>query len=276
MVGNPAGVDADGNPTPATGVYADIEDATSDIVNVIGNPAGVGTNATGLYAVIENATSDTLSQDDVSDIVSDLLAGLLGSRGVPKITVDELLNQSVLLSNEQNQNYDFNNDGTVDARDALELLKNPDLGGGTDSTGVFKDIDDVTKQVDTINDLIGRPATDDDAATGIFAALAGAENLSIDDVKDTVEGILNDVGLNSKAQQDVQDIVGGALGSPAGVDENGDAVDPTGIYAELESLGGGGSIRNRKTRRTRPYRHCYRRRRRRYGGTRCRRRFRRP
>ena len=220
VVGNPAGVDADGNPTPATG----------------------------LYAAIETATSDTLSQDDVSDIVSDLLAGILGSRGVPKITIDEVLNQSVLPPNEQNQDYDINKDGTVDSRDALELAKNPDLiSEGKDSTGVFKDIDDVAKQVDTINDLIGRPATDDDVATGIFAALAGAENLSIDDVKSTVEGILNENGLNSKAQQDVQDIVDEALGSPAGVDENGDAVDPTGIYAELESLGAAGLSETAKT-----------------------------
>ena len=181
---------------------------TNTVNAAVGTPSGVDENgnaipATGLHKTIEDATGGTLTGDDVTKAVQDLV-------------------------------------GTPADEDA-----------GTEATGLYKALTDTDLDVEAINDILGNPGeTVGDfttAPTGLFKTLSELNNLSEKDVADAVEAALNDVGLSTKAQQDVADIVDGALGSPASVDENGNAVDPTGIYKELADLEAAGLSTNAKS-----------------------------
>jgi len=180
---------------------------TNTVNAAVGTPSGVDENgnvipATGLHKTIEDATGGTLTGDDVTKAVQDLV-------------------------------------GTPADEDA-----------GTEATGLYKALTDTDLDVEAINDILGNPGeTVGDfttAPTGLFKTLSELNNLSEDDVADAVEAALNDAGLSTKAQQDVANIVGEALGSPASVDENGDATDPTGIYKELADLEAAGLSTNAK------------------------------
>jgi hypothetical protein len=239
----------------ATGLYAYIDDAVQTLKNsgltneevqatvegIVGTPATGDAEATGIYAQLEGLGTvidnlNDLSTDDVKTIVSDAVSALnnLSEEDVNTI-VEDIVGTPATDDAEATGLYatigDLNNisadDVTTIVADALAGLENLST-------------DDVQTVVDGI---IGSPATDDAAATGIYAALDSNTNAILDilgapateDTESTglysyIDNAVDNLGLS------LQDLIGN-VGTAAEYDADGNLVTaPTGIYAEIADL----------------------------------------
>ncbi len=113
--------------------------------------------------------------------------------------------------------------------------------------------DEVGKLIDTAIDALPEGLSTEDVSGAINTALEGLENLSSTDVDTAITDALADINnlssedvqgivdtaigdLNDLSTTDVDKIVSDALGSPATVDEEGNPVDATGVYATIADL----------------------------------------
>ncbi len=218
-VGAIASGDAD-----ATGLYGYIDEAvqnlkdagltneqvTETINEIIGGPATGDAEATGIYATLDALGTNIdnlndLSVDDVSTIVSDALSELnnLSTEDVTKLITDALTG--------------LNDLNTED----VETIVSNALSGIENLSS--EDVETV------VNNIIGSPATEDAAATGIYALVSNLNNLGTDDVETIVSNALS--GLENISEEDVQGVVNNIVGAPA-TDDAG----ATGIYAVIDSL----------------------------------------
>ena len=223
-IGTPAGVDDNGNPLDATGLYADLGNLSTDIgdvADVLGNPAeldvdgNVVTEPTGVFANF--AAVDT--RLDTIDTVTTNLTNAIGA--------------------------------------AAQL--------GVDSTGLYAYIDSAVKTLQdagltqeqvatTVTEIVGSPATDDAAATGVYAEL-GNLGLDLDSIVSTLGTPATDdaasTGLygyidtaTAKLTEDISEL-SETVGDPAVLDEEGNVVEEaTGVFADLATLEASGLTRD--------------------------------
>jgi hypothetical protein len=227
-VGTPSGVDENGNVIPATGLHKTIEDATGGtltgddvtkaVQDLVGTPAdeAAGTEATGLYKAL---TDTDLDVEAINDIL-----------GNPGETVGDFTTAPTGLFKTLSE---LNNLSEDDVADAVEAALN-DAGL---STKAQQDVADI------VDEALGSPATDDDAATGIYKELADLEAAGLStNAKADVEKLIGDVigsaeegtgvlgaidNLNDLSDSDVTDIVKEIVGS---------AEDNTGLFGALAGL----------------------------------------
>jgi hypothetical protein len=237
-VGAIASGDAD-----ATGLYGYIDEAvqnlkdagltneqvTETINEIIGGPATGDAEATGIYATLDALGTNIdnlndLSVDDVSTIVSDALSELnnLSTEDVTKLITDALTGLNDLNTEDVTKLI-------TDALTGLNDLNTEDVE--TIVSNALSGIENLSSEdVETVvNNIIGSPATEDAAATGIYALVSNLNNLGTDDVETIVSNALS--GLENISEEDVQGVVNNIVGAPA-TDDAG----ATGIYAVIDSL----------------------------------------
>jgi hypothetical protein len=218
-VGAIASGDAD-----ATGLYGYIDEAvqnlkdagltneqvTETINEIIGSPATGDAEATGIYATLDTlgtsiANLNDLSVADVSTIVSDALSELnnLSAEDVTKLITDALTG--------------LNDLNTED----VETIVSNALSGIENLSS--EDVETV------VNNIIGSPATEDAAATGIYALVSNLNNLSTEDVQTVVTEALS--GLENLSTADVEAVVENLVGTPAT-----DDAEATGVYSLISDL----------------------------------------
>jgi hypothetical protein len=218
-VGAIASGDAD-----ATGLYGYIDEAvqnlkdagltneqvTETINEIIGSPATGDAEATGIYATLDALGTNIdnlndLSVDDVSTIVSDALSELnnLSTEDVTKLITDALTG--------------LNDLNTED----VETIVSNALSGIENLSS--EDVETV------VNNIIGSPATEDAAATGIYALVSNLNNLSTEDVQTVVTEALS--GLENLSTADVEAVVENLVGTPAT-----DDAEATGVYSLISDL----------------------------------------
>jgi hypothetical protein len=218
-VGAIASGDAD-----ATGLYGYIDEAvqnlkdagltneqvTETINEIIGSPATGDAEATGIYATLDALGTNIdnlndLSVDDVSTIVSDALSELnnLSAEDVTKLITDALTG--------------LNDLNTED----VETIVSNALSGIENLSS--EDVETV------VNNIIGSPATEDAAATGIYALVSNLNNLSTEDVQTVVTEALS--GLENLSTADVEAVVENLVGTPAT-----DDAEATGVYSLISDL----------------------------------------
>ena len=218
-VGAIASGDAD-----ATGLYGYIDEAvqnlkdagltneqvTETINEIIGSPATGDAEATGIYATLDTlgtsiANLNDLSVADVSTIVSDALSELnnLSTEDVTKLITDALTG--------------LNDLNTED----VETIVSNALSGIENLSS--EDVETV------VNNIIGSPATEDAAATGIYALVSNLNNLSTEDVQTVVTEALS--GLENLSTADVEAVVENLVGTPAT-----DDAEATGVYSLISDL----------------------------------------
>jgi hypothetical protein len=218
-VGAIASGDAD-----ATGLYGYIDEAvqnlkdagltneqvTETINEIIGSPATGDAEATGIYATLDALGTNIdnlndLSVADVSTIVSDALSELnnLSAEDVTKLITDALTG--------------LNDLNTED----VETIVSNALSGIENLSS--EDVETV------VNNIIGSPATEDAAATGIYALVSNLNNLSTEDVQTVVTEALS--GLENLSTADVEAVVENLVGTPAT-----DDAEATGVYSLISDL----------------------------------------
>jgi hypothetical protein len=218
-VGAVANGDAD-----ATGLYGYIDEAiqnlkdagltneqvTETINEIIGSPATGDAEATGIYATLDALGTNIdnlndLSVADVSTIVSDALSELnnLSAEDVTKLITDALTG--------------LNDLNTED----VETIVSNALSGIENLSS--EDVETV------VNNIIGSPATEDAAATGIYALVSNLNNLSTEDVQTVVTEALS--GLENLSTADVEAVVENLVGTPAT-----DDAEATGVYSLISDL----------------------------------------
>jgi hypothetical protein len=281
VVGTPATVDENGNEVPATGVYAtiaemgttidnlndlstsDVETIVSnavsglnnlstedvqDVVNtIVGSPATDDTAATGLYATIGDLNN--ISEEDVTTIVSDALSGLenISEEDVQNV-VNGIIGSPATDDAAATGLYDYIDNGLSSVQESVldKLSEYEDAGIARDealSTAIADVAADLGTTEDNILAQIGTPATDDAAATGIYAALdtntdAILELLGAPATDDTAAtGIYGYIDTAVESLGTDLAALAGNVGTPAEYDADGNVTaEATGIYAQLETL----------------------------------------
>ena len=141
-----------------------------------------------------------------------------------------------------------------DVKDAIDVVKS-DMIDALGDLGL--EVANIDKAVTDIKDAVGalpEGASSEDVSNAIDAALKDMNNLSAEDVSGIVNTALADMDTLSSedvqgivdtaleelpaglSEGDVETIVNDAIGSPEAVDENGDVVGATGVYADIADL----------------------------------------
>ena len=171
FIGTPAGLDAEGNVIPATGLYNEITNVNGNItaskeevLSAIGNPATDTDAATGVFAALDTQTGDILSgtQGQINTQTGDILSG---TQGQINTTQTAIINQAA----------EFERTGM--ARDAAiqaavnqisvdlgltkqEILNQIGITEANLSTQIGSGIDQITGDLDLIAKYVGKSATE--------------------------------------------------------------------------------------------------------------------
>ena len=223
VVGTPAIGDE-----PATGLFADLADlgvSNAALIDVIGNPASDTTEATGLFQELEDLGVD------VSGLETDLsnLTALVGTAGTEDEAATGIFAEIESLV-EKGEALDTaiatvaTNLGTT-KDDLLEAL------GTTE--------DNLKEAIGDVSDRVGTAATEDEAATGLFAEV-GETKTAIDELAEelgtTKDDLLKALGQTEETLSGNIEDIANILGKPASEVTDVDIDFVADLIAQQEAL----------------------------------------
>ena len=192
---------------------AAIDQAVGNLTDAVGSVANGDEDATGLYGYIDQAIEDLKAAGLTNEEIEATITDIVGSPATDDAEATGIYATLDALGT----SIDALNDISID--DVNDIV--------ADAIGNLENIseDDVNS---IVADIVGTPATDDSAATGLYATIDNLNDISVEEVTTIVNDAIG--GLENISEDDVANVVNDIIGSPAS-----DDTDASGIYGYIDN-----------------------------------------